>query len=139
MILPGPVGGLIDVAGRAIGDTEVRSMLPLYGPKALDEAIVAKVNRAVRAAQADPDTRKRLAAAYSPAEAATALVAEHERVGTLIKQLGIKADGAWRYRKASRVSVWRSRARAADTSMACATSCSSVSMLVGSGTAWPLA
>ena len=87
------------MAEQGAGDTEVRSMLPLYGPKALDEAIVAKVNQAVRAAQSDPETQKRLAAAYieplpmSPAEAATALAAEHERLGSLIKQLGIKADG----------------------------------------------
>ena len=30
----------------------------------------------------------------SPAEAASALAAEHERLGHLIRQLGIKADGA---------------------------------------------
>ena len=30
----------------------------------------------------------------SPDETAAALAAEHERLGTLIKQLGIKADGA---------------------------------------------
>ena len=52
-----------------------------------------------RAAQADPETQKRLAAAYidplpmSPPETASALAVEHERLGKLIQQLGIKADG----------------------------------------------
>ena len=59
----------------------------------------AKVNEAVRTARADPETQKRLAAAYiepmalSPGETATALAAEHERLGKLIQQLGIRADG----------------------------------------------
>ena len=88
------------LAEQGAGDTEVRSMLPIYGQKGLSEAVVSKVNEAVRTAQADPETRKRLAAAYieplpmSPAETASALAAEHERLGDLIKQLGIKADGA---------------------------------------------
>jgi tripartite-type tricarboxylate transporter receptor subunit TctC len=48
---------------------------------------------------ADSETQRRLAAAYiepmplSPAETATALAAEHVRLGRLIQQLGIRADG----------------------------------------------
>ena len=87
------------LAEQGAGETEIRSMLPLYGQKALPDAIVAKVNEAVRTALADPETRKRLAAAYieplpmSPVETATALAAEHARLGKLIQQLGIRADG----------------------------------------------
>ena len=85
--------------GQGAGEAEIRSMLPLYGQKALPDAIVVKVSEAVQKVLADAETRKRLAAAYiepmppSPAETAIALDAEHERLGKLIQQLGIKADG----------------------------------------------
>ncbi len=87
------------MAEQGVGDTEIRSMLPLYGQKALPGRSSAKLNEAMRTALADAETRTRLAAAYieplpmSPAEAAAALAAEHERLGKLIQQLGIKADG----------------------------------------------
>jgi tripartite-type tricarboxylate transporter receptor subunit TctC len=87
------------MAEQAAGETEVRSMLPIYGQTNLPDAIVARVNDAVRAAQADRETAMRLAAAYieplpfTPEQTAAALAAEHERLGKLIQQLGIKADG----------------------------------------------
>ncbi|HEV7542901.1 MAG TPA: tripartite tricarboxylate transporter substrate binding protein [Reyranella sp.] len=102
LVGPKRLAELPDVATLAeqdAGETEIRSMLPLYGQKALPDAIVVKLNEAVRMALADAETRTRLAAAYieptpmSPAEAAAALAAEHERLGKLIQQLGIKADG----------------------------------------------
>ena len=102
LVGPKRLAELPDVATMAeqgAGETEIRSMLPLYGQKALPDAIVVKVNEAVRTALADPETKKRLAAAHieplplSPAETATALAIEHERLGKLIQQLGIKADG----------------------------------------------
>jgi tripartite-type tricarboxylate transporter receptor subunit TctC len=87
------------MAEQGAGEAEIRSMLPLYGHKALPNAIVVRVSEAVQRVLADAETRKRLAAAYiepmplSPAETAAALAAEHERLGKLIQQLGIKADG----------------------------------------------
>ncbi len=87
------------MAEQGADEAEIRSMLQLYGQKALPNAIVIKVNDAVRATLADPETPTRLATAYieplpmSPAETAAALATEHERLGKLIQQLGIKADG----------------------------------------------
>ena len=88
------------MAEQGAGDTEVRSMLPIYGQAALPDAIVAKVNEAVRAAQADADCRARLAAAYiepmslDPKQTGDALATEQARLGKMIQLLGIKADGA---------------------------------------------
>jgi tripartite-type tricarboxylate transporter receptor subunit TctC len=85
---------------QGVGDAEVRSSLPLYAPKGLPQPIVVRLNQAVSAALADPATAARLAAAYveplpmSPGETAAALLREHERLGRLIRQLGIRADGA---------------------------------------------
>ncbi|MFO1160170.1 MAG: tripartite tricarboxylate transporter substrate binding protein [Reyranellaceae bacterium] len=103
LVGPKRLAELPDVATMAeqgAGDTEIRSMLPIYGQAGLDESIVGKVNAAVRAAQADADCRNRLAAAYiepmplDPAQTGEALAAEHARLGKLIQLLGIKADGA---------------------------------------------
>jgi tripartite-type tricarboxylate transporter receptor subunit TctC len=88
------------MAEQGVGDIEVRSSLPLYGQKDLPAPIVARLNKAVANALADPQTRQRLAAAYiqplsmSAAEVDDAMAREHERLGKLIQQLGIKADGA---------------------------------------------
>lgn len=87
------------MAEQGVGDIEVRSSLPLYGQKDLPAPIVTRLNKAVASALADPETRQRLASAYiqplpmSPAEVAAAMGAEHDRLGKLIQQLGIKADG----------------------------------------------
>jgi tripartite-type tricarboxylate transporter receptor subunit TctC len=84
---------------QGFGDMEVRSAFPLYGPKGLPTAIVARLNDAVRKAQGDGDVQRRLATAYidptpmTVAEVTAWLDHEHERLGKLIKQLGIKADG----------------------------------------------
>jgi tripartite-type tricarboxylate transporter receptor subunit TctC len=78
---------------------EVRSSLPLLGSKDLPDAIVTRLNGAVNAALADGETRKRLLQAYiepqpmSPAELAADMRREHERLGQLIRQVGITADG----------------------------------------------
>jgi tripartite-type tricarboxylate transporter receptor subunit TctC len=87
------------LAEQGVGDIEVRSSLPLYGPKGLPAPIIDRLNKAVNAALADPATRQHLAMAYieplpmSPAEVASAMAAEHDRLGKLIQKLGIKADG----------------------------------------------
>jgi tripartite-type tricarboxylate transporter receptor subunit TctC len=84
---------------QGAGDVEVRSSLPLYGHKDLAQPIVQRVNDALRAALADPETQKHLQQIYveplpmTPAETAKALEEEHDRLGRLIAQLGIKADG----------------------------------------------
>ena len=84
---------------QGAGDVEVRSSLPLYGHKDLPQPIVQRVNEAMRASLADPETLKRLQQIYveplpmTPAETAKALADEHDRLGKVIAQLGIKADG----------------------------------------------
>ena len=81
------------------GALEVRSSLPLLGQKDLAEPIVERLNKAVNAALADAETRKRLLTAYiepqpmSPQELAAWLHREHDRLGGMIQRLGIKADG----------------------------------------------
>ena len=61
---------------------------------------VARINRAVEAALADPATRARLAAAHGdpmpmpPAEVGATLRREQERLGRMIRQVGITADGS---------------------------------------------
>jgi tripartite-type tricarboxylate transporter receptor subunit TctC len=87
------------MAEQGVGDAEIRSSLPLYGQRALPRPIVDKINKAMAAALADPETVKRLEMSYitpmpmTPEELATAMQAEHDRLGKLIAQLGIKADG----------------------------------------------
>ena len=85
---------------QGLGEMEVRSALPLYGPKGLPGPIVERLNTALGVALADPEVRKRLANAYidvtpmSSALLAQWLAGEHKRLGKLIQQLGIKADGS---------------------------------------------
>ena len=84
---------------QGAGDVEVRSSLPLYGHKDLPQPIVQRVNQALVASLADAETLKRLQHVYveplpmTPAETAKALNDEHIRLGKVIEQLGIKADG----------------------------------------------
>ena len=84
---------------QGAGDVEVRSSLPLYGHKDLPQPIVQWLNDAMRASLAQPETLKRLQQIYveplpmTPAETAKALAQEHDRLGKVIAQLGIKADG----------------------------------------------
>jgi tripartite-type tricarboxylate transporter receptor subunit TctC len=87
------------MAEQGVGDAEVRSWLPLYGQRALPRPIIDKVNAAMGAALADPDTKKRLVASYitpspmTPAEVGESMQKEHERLGTIIARLGITPEG----------------------------------------------
>ena len=99
---PARIADLPDVATmteQGAGDLEVLSSLPLWGQKGLAAPIVARLNKAVAAALADAGTRKRLRAVYieplpmTPSEVGEAMSREHERLGRLIAQVGIKADG----------------------------------------------
>jgi len=88
------------LAEQGLAEIEVRSSLPLLGQKDLPDAIVVRVNKAVNAALADDQSAKRLQTAYiepqpmSPGELGTWLGAERERLGGMIRRLGIKADGS---------------------------------------------
>lgn len=92
--------GILTLREQNEGEAEVRSMVVLCGRPDLPDAIVTRLNEAVAASLADPEVRQRLEGAYiqpspmTPAEAAMAMQREHERLGGLIKRLGIKAEGA---------------------------------------------
>jgi len=85
---------------QGLGDIEIRSSVPLLGRTDLPDAIVTRLNGAVAASLADPETRKRLDITYiqptpmTPAETAGALRNEHDKLSSLIKRLGITAEGA---------------------------------------------
>ncbi len=87
------------MAEQNVGDAEIRSSLPLYGQKSLPRSIVERLNKAMAVALDDAQTVKRLEVSYiqplpmTPAEVGAAMKSEHDRLGTLIRQLGIKADG----------------------------------------------
>lgn len=82
-----------------LSDIEIRSSIPLMGRTDLPDAIVTRLNEAVGASLADPETRKRLDITYiqptpmTPAATASALQSEHQKLASLIKRLGIKAEG----------------------------------------------
>ena len=82
------------------GDLQVQSSIPILGQKGLPDAIVERLNKAVNKALADPEVRARLANAsieplpMTPRELDEAMRREHDRLGKLIRQLGITADGA---------------------------------------------
>jgi tripartite-type tricarboxylate transporter receptor subunit TctC len=85
---------------QGMGDMEVQTALPLLGPRNLPAPIVARLDGAVRAALAKDEVKRRFASAYieamplSPLELARFLSDEHARLGALIRQVGIKADGS---------------------------------------------
>ena len=88
------------LAEQGLAEIEARSSLPLLGQKEMPDAIVVRINKAVNAALADADSAKRLQNAYiepqpmSPGELGAWLGAERERLGGMIRRLGIKADGS---------------------------------------------
>lgn len=99
---PNRIPDLPDVptmAEQGLGDMEIRTALPLYGPKGLPMPIVERLNGAVAKALNDDEVKRRLGRAYidtmpmSPPDLAIYLAGEHARLGKLIQQLGIRADG----------------------------------------------
>jgi len=91
--------GVATMEEQGEGDLQVQSSIPILGQKGLPDAIVDRLNKAVNKALADPEVRARLAHAsidpmpMSPRELDEAMRREHVRLGKLIRQLGITADG----------------------------------------------
>lgn len=91
--------GVATMEEQGEADLQVQSSIPILGQKGLPDAIVDRLNRAVNRALADPEVRTRLANAsiepmpMSPRELGEAMQREHVRLGKLIRQLGITADG----------------------------------------------
>ena len=99
---PNRIPDLPDVptmAEQGVSDMEVRSALPLYGPKGLPAPLVQRLNGAVAKALKDDEVKRRLGRVYidtmpmSPPDLTAYLAEEHVRLGKLIQQLGIRADG----------------------------------------------
>lgn len=90
--------GVATLAEQGLADLAVDTFLPLYGPATMPPPDVARINRAVTAALADPTTRRLLAASHieplpMPAgEVGTTMQREHDRLGSVIRQLGLKSD-----------------------------------------------
>lgn len=93
-----PAVATMEEQGEA--DLQVQSSIPILGQKGLPDAIVERLNKAVNKALTDPEVRARLANAsieplpMTPRELDEAMRREHDRLGKLIRQLGITADGA---------------------------------------------
>jgi tripartite-type tricarboxylate transporter receptor subunit TctC len=93
-----PAVATMEEQGEA--DLQVQSSIPILGQKGLPDAIVERLNKAVNKALTDPEVRARLAHAsieplpMTPRELDEAMRREHDRLGKLIRQLGITADGA---------------------------------------------
>jgi tripartite-type tricarboxylate transporter receptor subunit TctC len=93
-----PAVATMEEQGEA--DLQVQSSIPILGQKGLPDAIVERLNKAVNKALADPEVRARLANAsieplpMTSRELDEAMRREHDRLGKLIRQLGITADGA---------------------------------------------
>ena len=92
-----PAVATMEEQGEA--DLQVQSSIPILGQKGLPDAIVDRLNKAVNKALTDPEVRARLANAsidpmpMTPPELDEAMRREHVRLGKLIRQLGITADG----------------------------------------------
>jgi tripartite-type tricarboxylate transporter receptor subunit TctC len=86
------------LAEQGLEDLQVESFLPLYARTAMPTAGVERINQAVAAACADQATRERLAVAYieptpmTASEVRATLQREHDRLGAVIRQLGIRVD-----------------------------------------------
>lgn len=79
---------------------DVTNWYSVMGPKGMPADLVAKIDRAVKAAMADPKSKGSLEAqglqtsgAATPAEFSAFLAAELEKYSKLVKDLGVKVDG----------------------------------------------
>lgn len=92
------LAGIATLAEQGLDDMAIDTLMPLYGRTSMPAPAVSRINRAVAVVLADPATRGRLAAAYIeplpmlPAEVGATMRREQERLGSIIRQLGIKAD-----------------------------------------------
>jgi tripartite-type tricarboxylate transporter receptor subunit TctC len=90
--------GIPTLGEQGFSDLEIEGLLPLYGRTAMPAAAVERINRAMASALADHTTLQRLAAAgieplpMSAAESGVTLQREHDRLGAVIRQLGIGVE-----------------------------------------------
>lgn len=83
-----------------INGFDVTNWYSVMGPKGMSADVVGKIDRAVKAAMADPKSKGSLEAqglqtsgAATPAEFTAFLAAELEKYAKLVKDLGVKVDG----------------------------------------------
>jgi tripartite-type tricarboxylate transporter receptor subunit TctC len=94
------LAGVPTFAELGLGEVAADMYLPLYGRSSMSAEKVARINRAVGAVLAAPEIRARLVATHieplpmQPAEVGATLQREHDRLGAIIRQLGITADGS---------------------------------------------
>lgn len=93
------LAGVATLAEQGLGELAMEGLIPLYARTSVPEENVARINKAVGSAVADPATRTRLAAAHiepmpMPAEEVGAILRrEHDRLGKMIRQVGVTVDG----------------------------------------------
>lgn len=94
------VPGIATLAEQGLPDLGFEALLPLYGRTSMPASAVSRINKAVATALADPTVRARLAAAFieplpmQPAEVGATMRHEHDRLGPIIRQLGITPEGS---------------------------------------------
>jgi len=94
------LAGVPTLAEQGLSELALDMFLPLYGRSSLPAENVARINHAVGVVLAAPATRARLATAHieplplQPVEVGALLKREHDRLGAMIRQLGITADGS---------------------------------------------
>lgn len=92
--------GVATLTEQGLDDLAMEGLVPLYARTSMPAEKVARLNEAVRSALADPTTRARFAAAHiepmslQPAEVGAMLQREHDRLGRMIRQVGITTDNS---------------------------------------------
>ena len=94
------LAGVRTLAEQGVHDLAMDGLVQLYARTTMPAAKVARINEAVGLALAIPATRTRLAAAHiepmpmPPSEVGAILRREHDRLGRMIRQVGITADSS---------------------------------------------